>query len=171
MRWSSGAARVCILGLICCSILSRGQQAASGSVSGESTPAATTSAPAQRPFVILIDPAHGGSDTGALITPTAAEKDINLNVARRLKQELNARGIQAQLLRDADVTISADQRAASANSVDPALYVALHASSLGPGIRVFTAMLPSAGDSKGPFVAWEIAQSTALDHSKAIQGQ
>ena len=127
--------------------------------------------PAQKPFLVLIDPAHGGSDTGALITPTAAEKDINLNVARRLKQELNARGIQAQLVRDADVSLSADQRATTANTLDAALYIAVHASSFGPGIRVFTAMLPSSGDNKGPFIAWDVAQSTVLDRSKAIQSR
>ncbi len=176
MRWSSGAARACFFVslILCGSSLqeARSQQPSPGGVPGQSTtPASNTAVPQQKPFLILIDPAHGGSDTGARITPTVAEKDINLNVARRLKQELNARGIQAQLLRDADVTLSADQRAATANSTDAALYLALHASSLGSGIRLFTAMLPSSGDSKGPFIAWEVAQSTALDRSKAIQAQ
>ncbi len=173
MRWSSSAARICLVGLICSWQMARGQQTTPGTpVVSPSTPTSVGSAvPAQKPFLILIDPAHGGSDTGALITPMAAEKDINLIVARRLKQELNARGMQAQLLRDADVSLSADQRAATANSTGASLYLAVHASSFGPGIRVFTAMLPSAGDNKGPFIAWDIAQSTVLDRSKAIQSQ
>ena len=119
----------------------------------------------------MIDAAHGGTDAGALLTPTAVEKDITLSVARRLRQELNARGIQVQMVRDADVSLSADQRATIANTADPALYISLHASSLGSGMRVFTAMLPSGGDNIGPFLDWDTAQSMALERSKAVQAQ
>jgi N-acetylmuramoyl-L-alanine amidase len=119
----------------------------------------------------MVDAAHGGTDAGALLTPTAAEKDITLNVARRLKQELNTRGIQVQLIRDGDWTLSADQRATAANTADAALYISLHASSLGSGMRLFTAMLPSGGDNKGPFLDWDTAQAAALERSKSLQTQ
>jgi N-acetylmuramoyl-L-alanine amidase len=122
-------------------------------------------------LLIMIDAAHGGTDAGALLTPTSVEKDIALNVARRLRQELNTRGIQVQMVRDADLTLSTDQRATIANTANPTLYISLHASSLSGGMRVFTAMLPSGGDSKGPFVDWDTAQSVALDRSKTIQTQ
>ena len=119
----------------------------------------------------MIDAAHGGTDAGAVLTPTSAEKDITMYLARRLKQELNTRGIQAQLVRDGDMTLSADQRAIIVNSADPALYVSLHASSLGSGVRVFTGMLPSSDGNKGAFLDWDAAQSSALDRSRTIQTQ
>lgn len=179
MRSTSVAPRIfVVLGVICIGnlwLMAQSSQPASNpgtpAQSLTSVPAAPSAPPVEKPILILIDPAHGGSDAGALITPTAAEKDINLNMARRLKQELSARGIQAQLVRDGDATLSADQRAANANGANPALYIALHASSLGTGMTVFTSMLPSVGDSKGPFVAWDTAQSAALDRSKTLQTQ
>jgi N-acetylmuramoyl-L-alanine amidase len=122
-------------------------------------------------LLIMIDPAHGGTDPGALLTASTPEKEITLNVARRLKQELNARGISSQLVRDGDLTLTPDQRAAMTNAADPALYIALHASSLGNGMRVFTALLPGSGDDKGPFLSWDRAQSATLPRSKALQAQ
>lgn len=143
----------------------------------QTTPAnsdATKSLPPQvteKPLMIMIDPAHGGTDPGALLTASTPEKDITLNIARRLKQELNARGLLCQLVRDGDVTLTADQRAAMINSADPALYIAFHASSMGRGMGIFTALLPGAKDSHGPFLAWDSVQSATLPRSKAFQTQ
>jgi N-acetylmuramoyl-L-alanine amidase len=181
MRWNSRAMRRLVV-LGACSLVSLGVRAqapaptapkAAGAANQSATtaPAQVTPAQPEKPLLIMIDAAHGGSDAGALLTPTAAEKDVTLNVARRLKQELNTRGIQVQLVRDGDAGISADQRATIANTADPALYISVHASSLGTGMRLFTAMLPSGGENNGPFLDWNTAQAVALDRSKAIQSQ
>lgn len=180
MRWNNSAIRLllftgafcfaCLLGIAQSSQSS--PPASAGTVSQPAAPAVPPSSPpAEKPLVIMIDAAHGGSDAGALLTPTAVEKDITLNVARRLRQELNTRGIQVQMVRDADLSLSTDQRATIANTSNPTLYLSLHASSLGSGMRVFTAMLPSGGDNKGPFLEWETAQSAALERSRTIQAQ
>ncbi len=132
-------------------------------------PSSASGQAAEKPLLIVIDPAHGGSDAGALLTPSTSEKDITLNIARRLKQELNARGVLCQLIRDSDVTLPDDQRAALTNASAPALYISLHASSLGSGMRLFTALLSSSGDSKGPFLDWNSVQAQALPRSKALQ--
>ena len=168
MRWSSRASRLlAAVGVASALVLSSAQ-----------TPPAATPSPvpeaapqAEKPLLILIDAAHGGSDPGALLTPTALEKNITLNLARRLRQELNARGIACELVRDGDVTLSADQRATMVNTGDTSLYIALHASSLGSGIRVFTSMLPASAGGKGTFVDWNTAQASALERSRAIQQQ
>jgi N-acetylmuramoyl-L-alanine amidase len=135
-----------------------------------------TSAPAQpastqRTLLIMIDAAHGGSEPGAVLNAAMPEKDVTLAIARRLRQELAARGIPALLVRDNDATISTDQRAQIVNSARPALYVAIHASSQGAGMRLYTAMLPAAGDNSGPFVDWQTAQISALARSQWIQEQ
>jgi N-acetylmuramoyl-L-alanine amidase len=127
--------------------------------------------PAQRPLLIMIDPAHGGSEPGALLNAVMPEKDVTLAIARRLRQELAARGIQALLIRDNDATISTDQRAQIVNSAHPGLYVAIHATSQGSGMRIYTAMLPAAGDNSGPFVDWQTAQSSAVSRSRWVQQQ
>ncbi len=119
----------------------------------------------------MIDPAHGGSEPGAVLNPAMPEKDVTLAIARRLRQELAARGIQALLLRDSDATISTDQRAQIVNSARPALYVAIHTTSQGSGMRIYTAMLPAAGDNSGPFVDWQTAQASALSRSRWVQEQ
>jgi N-acetylmuramoyl-L-alanine amidase len=144
-----------------------GAQATSAHTTSPESP----SQPPEKPLVIMVDPAHGGSDPGARLTASTPEKEITLNIARRLKQELNARGILCQLVRDGDVTLTTDQRAAMINAADPALYIALHASSQGSGMGIFTALLPDSGDNKGPFLDWDRAQSATFPRSKALQTQ
>jgi N-acetylmuramoyl-L-alanine amidase len=119
----------------------------------------------------MIDPAHSGSELGAVLNTAMPEKDVTLAIARRLRQELAARGIQVLLTRDNDATLSTDQRAQIVNSVHPALYIAIHATSQGSGIRIYTAMLPAAGDNSGPFIDWQTAQASSLNRSRWIQDQ
>ena len=131
----------------------------------------TTPAPAPPSPVILIDAAHGGSESGAVLAPDLLEKDLTLALARRLRQDLLSRGLQARLLRDGEVQLSADQRASIANSARPALYICVHMSSQGSGLRVFSAMLTGRGESRGPFVSWPTAQSAYLARSRVLQQQ
>jgi len=119
----------------------------------------------------MIDAAHGGSESGAVLAPDLLEKDLTLAFARRLRQDLLSRGLQAHLLRDGDVQLSTDQRASIANSVHPTLYICVHMSSQGSGLRFFSAMLTGHGDNKGPFVSWPTAQSVSLARSRSLQQQ
>ena len=66
------------------------------------------------------------------------------------------------LLRDGDTSSTLDQRAAAANVAHAGIYISLHATSQGTGARVYTALLPVEGPSKGVFHAWNAAQSPAL---------
>ena len=134
-------------------------------------PAATQPATGQRTLLVMIDPAHGGTESGAVLNPLILEKDVTLALARRLRQQLSTRGIQSQLVRDSDGMLSSDQRAALANAAQPALYISIHATSQGSGMRIYTAMLPASGDNSGPFVDWQSAQSASLARSRWAQGQ
>jgi len=126
--------------------------------------------PAQPRFLVLIDPAHGGADIGAAITPSLPEKDVVLALARRVQHELNSHGMAAALLRNSDVAISLDQRAVSANAVRPALYLALHAANTGRGVHVFTDLLPASNASPQSFLPWDTAQAAFLDLSGIVAG-
>jgi N-acetylmuramoyl-L-alanine amidase len=139
-------------------------------------PAATEHPPAPRPasagprFFVLIDPAHGGNEIGAAISPTLAEKDVVLALARRVQRELANRGINAGLLRNSDVAISLDQRAVSVNAARPALYVTLHAANAGRGVHVFTSLTDAANYSSRDFLPWDQAQAAFLETSAAVAG-
>jgi N-acetylmuramoyl-L-alanine amidase len=117
----------------------------------------------------MIDAAHGGSESGAVLSPTILEKDVTLALARRLRLDLGAHGFVAELVRDSDVNLSTDDRAARANAARPALYVCLHATSETGGTRIYTAMLGEGGDSIGPFTDWDTAQFPSLAASRAAQ--
>ena len=126
--------------------------------------------PAAPRFLVLIDPAHGGNDIGAAITPSLPEKDVVLALARRLLRDFANRGIAAGLLRNSDVAITLDQRATWTNAARPALYIALHAANTGQGVHVFTAMLPAANVSPQGFLPWDTAQAAFLDLSGSVAG-
>jgi N-acetylmuramoyl-L-alanine amidase len=108
---------------------------------------------------IVIDPGHGGDETGARGPNGALEKDVTLSIARRLKGLLEARlGIRTILTRDGDQTVGLDERAAFANNNKADLFLSLHASaSVRPsasGAEVFFLSLEEYGD-----VAQMVAQA------------
>lgn len=125
--------------------------------------------PAPPPFLVIIDPGHGGDDPGATFGSKLAEKDVTLALARRLRSELHARGISARLLRDADVTLTLQQRAENTNEQHAAVYVALHAGSPGRGVRVYTpALLSPVAPAPTQFLPWDSAQSNSLPRSREL---
>ena len=131
----------------------------------------TTAAPVNAPVIhsrllIVLDPAHGGDERGAALTGQLAEKDVTLAIARRLHTELENRGIPSFMLRDGDSTISLDQRATVANSLRGALYLAIHAGTLGKGVRIYTSMLAPA-QAQG-LLPWETAQASFVGSSHRI---
>jgi N-acetylmuramoyl-L-alanine amidase len=99
---------------------------------------------------IIIDPGHGGKDPGAIGSPLldgkavkAVEKDIVLEVSKRLKERLAQIYPQKRLLmtRDRDVFYSLEERVAIANSVplvenEAIIYISIHANYVfNPAVR------------------------------------
>lgn len=133
-----------------------------------------TPQPSAAPVVVhrplaVVDPAHGGAERGAALSDTLPEKDVTLGFARLLRHELEIRGFAILLLREGDNAVSLDQRASTANGARAGVYLSLHATSQGSGARVYTALLPIEGPSKGSFYAWNSAQSSALAVSSAVE--
>jgi N-acetylmuramoyl-L-alanine amidase len=76
---------------------------------------------------MVIDAGHGGDDIGARGRGGAEEKQITLQVARRLRSLIEARlGIRVILTRDDDTRMSLDDRAAVANNSKADLFLSLH---------------------------------------------
>lgn len=78
-------------------------------------------------FVVVIDPGHGGNDPGA-IGKSGREKDINLRVALRLGELINANSTNTKVIftRSNDIFIPLDRRAEIANNAKADLFISIH---------------------------------------------
>jgi N-acetylmuramoyl-L-alanine amidase len=88
-------------------------------------------APGAKP-VIVIDPGHGGVDSGAVSPAEQFEKDIVLAVARHLRTALSAGDrYEIHLTRAGDTFVSLDQRVEFSRERRANLFISLHADALG----------------------------------------
>jgi N-acetylmuramoyl-L-alanine amidase len=147
---------------------SSAQSSSAQSSSTQSSEPVAASPPAIIRPLAVVDPAHGGDERGAALTDTLAEKDVTLGFARLLRHELELRGFAVTLLRDADTSLTLDQRANAANVAHPAIYISLHAVSQGNGAGVYTVLLPVEGPGSGIFHPWNAAQAPALPLSREV---
>jgi N-acetylmuramoyl-L-alanine amidase len=77
---------------------------------------------------VVIDPGHGGHDPGAVGPNGLFEKDVVLDIALKLKKELEANSLyDVFLTRDKDVFIPLEERTAFANKMSADLFVSIHA--------------------------------------------
>lgn len=77
---------------------------------------------------IIIDPGHGGKDPGAVGDSGLLEKEINLDIAQRLKTLLEKRlNVEVLLTRNDDRQIRLKERTQFANTNDGKLFISIHA--------------------------------------------
>lgn len=124
--------------------------------------------------VIVLDPGHGGTDTGARGAAGIAEKDIVLQFARVLRAELERLGYRVAMTRNDDSNPSYDDRAALGNAYRDAVFVSLHVSSTGKTgtARTYYYQVPAAasapsGGSSSP-ITWEDAQRPYTETSRRL---
>jgi N-acetylmuramoyl-L-alanine amidase len=159
----------------------------------EPPPPAILDAPRTALRTIVLDPGHGGEETGARGPGGTLEKDVTLAVARQLKGLLESRlGVRVLLTRDGDQTVALDDRAALANNNKADLFVSLHANAsvraAVRGAEVFYlsageytdearrvalaegAALPvvTGGERRVEMILWEMAQLRHLEDSAAL---
>lgn len=75
--------------------------------------------------LVVIDAGHGGQDSGAM-RDGVLEKDLTLDVARRLDQAIRASGLRTVLTRSDDRAVSLAGRAATANQQRNCVFVSIH---------------------------------------------
>lgn len=78
---------------------------------------------------VVIDPGHGGYDTGAGYGGFE-EKFINLTISEKLKVNLEIYGITVFLTRDEDSFLSLAERAEITNSIKPDVFISIHVNAL-----------------------------------------
>ncbi len=81
--------------------------------------------------VVIIDPGHGGKDSGAIGIGGAREKDVILPIGRKLAQILQQNGIQVILTRDSDYFVTLPGRVLLAERANADVFVSIHANSAG----------------------------------------
>ncbi|TAE54393.1 MAG: AMIN domain-containing protein [Nostocales cyanobacterium] len=84
----------------------------------------------QGKLVVVIDPGHGGKDSGAPGIGGLLEKDVILPIGKRVATILQQNGIQAVMTRDADFFVELQGRVDIANQVHANLFVSIHANSV-----------------------------------------
>jgi N-acetylmuramoyl-L-alanine amidase len=80
--------------------------------------------------VVVIDPGHGGDQDGALSPAGVKEKDVVLQIARRLRPRLEQLGAKVVLTRTGDIAVPLTTRAAVANGLKADLFVSIHLNSM-----------------------------------------
>ena len=142
----------------------------------------TTTAPPTLPAspfnrtTVLLDPAHGGGDSGSRISDSILEKDITLSLAFKLRSLLGARGFTVIMTRDNDAAtqddtptpLSLDDRAGITNRAHPVACLLLHATAAGNGVHVYRSELePIPNEVNG--TSWLTAQAAWVTQSEKLQ--
>src|SRR5580700_5294976 len=111
--------------------------------------------------VVVLDPAHGGTDSGARGTGGIRESEIVLDFAMQVRRALEAQGFQVIQTRLANENPSFDDRSAMANAQIGAVFVSLHIASTGlPGTaRVYVNSDLPVTSNGGGLIPWDRAQT------------
>ena len=91
------------------------------------------------PNIVVLDPAHGGTDPGARGTAGIRESEIVMEFTAQIRTALESAGFQVMVTRQGNENPSFDDRSAIANAQRGAMFVTLHVASTGlPGtVRVY----------------------------------
>src|SRR6202165_5998992 len=118
--------------------------------------------------VVVLDPAHGGTDPGARGTGGIRESEIVLGFAAQVRTALEAQSFQVMQTRQGNENPSFDDRSAIANAQRGAVFVTLHIASTGlPGsARVYVMSDLTASNDVTGLIPWERAQAPFLPLSR-----
>jgi len=90
---------------------------------------------------VVIDAGHGGKDPGAIALSGTYEKDVVLDIARRVRDILKRKGVRVRMTRDSDEFISLKERTEIASQSEADLFVSVHANAHGSrsvhGVEVY----------------------------------
>lgn len=120
-------------------------------------------------ITIVIDPGHGGTDTGALSPHGLYEKNANLILAKAVRDALSARGFRVLMTRENDRTLVLTERPRLAHSENADAFVSIHhnapAANKDPRTARYTAVY-----SWNP-LGEKLAEAVAVRMSDALDGE
>jgi N-acetylmuramoyl-L-alanine amidase len=85
--------------------------------------------PSSTVWTVVLDPGHGGHDTGAISPRKILEKKVTLDIARRVQKHLRGSGVTVRLTRDRDSDVALPSRTAIAQKWNADLLVSIHVNS------------------------------------------
>lgn len=130
-------------------------------------------------MLVVLDPAHGGIDSGSQISDTTLEKDVTLALAFKLRSLLSARGFTVVMTRDADspaepdaagTPLTLDDRAGIANHAHAVTCLLLHATGSGQGVHLYSSELDATA-GEPPIEPWLTAQAAWVPQSQQLEKQ
>lgn len=158
-------------------------QAPSGATAAPATP--TPSTPAQTSVpppptapraglnIVVLDPAHGGTDEGAHGTEGITESNEVLQFATATRKALEAQGFQVIMTREGNDNPSFDDRSARANAQRGAVFITLHIASNGLAgtARVYIEPEAPVPANITGLIPWDQAQLPFLSLSRKLGDQ
>ena len=119
----------------------------------------------ERMVTIVLDPGHGGEDPGAVGRGGSHEKNVTLEVARRLKAKIDAQpNMRSVLTRDGDYFIPLVQRVTKARRVQADLFVSVHADAfVKPTARGSSVFVLSENGASSSAARWLANRENAAD--------
>ncbi len=79
---------------------------------------------------ILLDPGHGGEESGSKGPTGYPEKEINLLISKLVKAELTELGAKVYLTREEDIDVSLEERVTMIDKIEPDLAISIHYNAL-----------------------------------------
>lgn len=110
--------------------------------------------------VIVIDPGHGGSQAGAKGPGGMQEKDVTLQIAKKLQRRLQKeKGVTVHLTRSEDTTMSLSDRPGKARELSADVFISIHANGFkrisAQGFETFFASLTATDEAALELANWE----------------
>jgi N-acetylmuramoyl-L-alanine amidase len=133
-------------------------------------PAPFREAPSVGLNIVVLDPAHGGTDLGARGTEGIRESDVLLQFASQVRRALEAQGFQVLQTREGNENPSFDDRSARANAQRGAIFITLHIASTGLAGTVRTYVMPESAPvhDTTDLMLWDQAQTPFLPLSRKL---
>ncbi len=135
--------------------------------------------PVSSGWTVVLDPGHGGEETGGVGPGGLKEKDLALDLTQRLQKALVKRGYRVVLTRTGDYAVSSRDRASISATHRPRLFLSLHAGGgMLPRPRGMEVFFPDRGRAQasllegirneGPTQHWDRQQERFLEDSRKI---
>ncbi len=120
--------------------------------------------------IVVLDPAHGGTDLGARGTEGIRESEVLLQLTAQVRHALEAQGFQVIQTREGNENPSFDDRSARANAQRGAVFITLHIASTGLAGTVRTYVMPDmpATLNATGLIPWDQAQAPFIPLSRRL---
>jgi len=118
-----------------------------------------------RLIIVALDPGHGGEDPGAIGPGGTREKDVVLQIALQLRDQLNALpNMRVMMTRDGDYFVPLHERVRKARRVQADLFVSIHADAfIRPQARGASVYALSQGGASSAAARWMAQRENAAD--------